>query len=183
MEGREVRVVGSVTEGRGEAGDPALGDYRCICRALAVDPRTGNVYASTSEGDIWCYTPGQSLEKLSDGDNLRRAYFGTYQVDQPGSMVKPQRHGIRCVVVDGSLMFVFPSVTDLHFQAYNWRQIVWCEAKGCFFGVHGNSGYLFSFTPSALSGEKIKLLDRLTSSPSRAMGMSMNFHLGDLLSS
>ena len=34
-------------------------------------------------------------------------------------------------------------------MGYNWRQVVWYPAEKAFYGVHGNSGYLFRFDPAA----------------------------------
>ena len=94
-------------------------DYRVICRSMVVDPRDGNVYYSTAEGDIFFYRPGLAApEKLVDVD-LRIDYFGSYDVTGAGSM------------------------------GYNWRKIFWYEPENVAYGVHGNSGYLFRFDPKA----------------------------------
>ena len=45
-----------------------------------------------------------------------------------------------------------------------------------FYGVHGNSGYLFSFDPR----ERVEVLDRITSAPSRRSGMFDQFSYGYL---
>ena len=34
-------------------------------------------------------------------------------------------------------------------MAYNWRQVFWYPPESVFYGVHGNSGYLFRFDPRA----------------------------------
>jgi len=62
-------------------------------------------------------------------------------------------------------------------MAYNWRQVVWYEPEGKFYGVHGNSGYLFTFDPRA---ERIELIERLTSLPSKRSGMFDQFSYGYL---
>ena len=46
-----------------------------------------------------------------------------------------------------------------------------------FYGVHGNSGYLFRFDPQA---ERVEVLDRITSLPSRRAGMFDQFSYGYL---
>jgi hypothetical protein len=45
------------------------------------------------------------------------------------------------------------------------------------YGVHGNSGYLFRFDPRL---ERIEMLDRITSEPSKASGMFDEFSYGYL---
>jgi hypothetical protein len=62
-------------------------------------------------------------------------------------------------------------------MGYNWRQTFWYPADRQIYGVHGNSGYLFRFDPRL---ERIELLDRLTSEPSRASGMFDEFSYGYL---
>lgn len=100
----------------GEAGQPGE-DYRVLCRSLLVDPGTGKVYYSTSEGDIFYYDPTSGrLEKLQDL-SLKLDYFGSYDPSRPGSM------------------------------GYNWRKICWYPKENVAYGVHGNSGYLFRFDP------------------------------------
>lgn len=37
-------------------------------------------------------------------------------------------------------------------MAYNWRQVVWYPPEKSFYGVHGNSGYLFRFDPRPSRG-------------------------------
>lgn len=102
--------------GRGEDGTQGK-DFRTLCRSLFVDPRDGNVYFSTAEGDIYTYNPlSLAIEKMDDV-NLRIDYFGNYDPTMPGSM------------------------------GYNWRKIFWYAPEGVAYGVHGNSGYLFKFDP------------------------------------
>ena len=62
-------------------------------------------------------------------------------------------------------------------MAYNWRQTAYRAADRLFYGVHGNSGYLFSFDPRA---ERVEVLDRITSEPSRRSGMFDQFSYGYL---
>ena len=38
--------------GKGETVHPRTGEYRCCCRSMVVDPRTGNCYWSNADGDI-----------------------------------------------------------------------------------------------------------------------------------
>lgn len=113
-----------LTSGKGEAGTPGH-DFRSLCRSLFVNPATGTVYFSSSEGDIFSYNAGDSrLKKLEDVD-LRLDYFGKYDPSRPGNM------------------------------GYNWRKIFWYPPGNVAYGVHGNSGYLFRFDPSIPSVELV----------------------------
>ena len=100
----------------GEAGIPGQ-DYRVLCRSMFVDPKTGLVYYSTAEGDIYFYDANTKAIQKLEGVNLRLDYFGQYDTTSPGNM------------------------------AYNWRKILWHPAEEVAYGVHGNSGYLFRFDP------------------------------------
>jgi hypothetical protein len=62
-------------------------------------------------------------------------------------------------------------------MGYNWRQTFWRAADKLIYGVHGNSGYLFRFDPAA---ERIELLERITSEPSKRSGMFDQFSYGYL---
>ena len=62
-------------------------------------------------------------------------------------------------------------------MGYNWRRIVWYPQEGVAYGVHGNSGYLFKFDPRE---EKIEIVDRITSEPSKKCGMFDLFSYGYL---
>jgi hypothetical protein len=62
-------------------------------------------------------------------------------------------------------------------MGYNWRQTFFRAADNMIYGVHGNSGYLFRFEPH---GERLEVLDRLTSEPSKASGMFDQFSYGYL---
>ena len=62
-------------------------------------------------------------------------------------------------------------------MAYNWRQVFWNPGDNQVYGVHGNSGYLFRFDPKA---ERVEVLDRITSRPSRSSGMYDQFSYGYL---
>ena len=93
---------------------------------MFVDPQNGAVYFSTSEGDIFTYSPDSISIKKVDGVNLRLDYFGKYDPTQRGSM------------------------------AYNWRKILWYPPEGVAYAVHGNSGYLFRFDPRELKVEIVE---------------------------
>lgn len=109
-------VTAGKVAGAGEAGEAGK-DYRVLCRSLLADPRSGIVYGSTAEGNIFSYHPGHNLLSFTGNQPLKRDYFGQYAIADPGSM------------------------------AYHWRKILWNSRQHCAYGVHGNSGYLFRFEP------------------------------------
>ncbi len=113
---KEYKELGPFFE-QGENGKGAT--YRTICRSLAIDPEDGSVYFSTGDGSIHRYRYEKDAVETVAGDNLRKDYFGLYDVTSPGHM------------------------------AYNWRQVFYHPATRAIYGVHGNSGYLFRFDPRA----------------------------------
>lgn len=122
-------------------------DYRVLCRSILVDPRDGTAYYSVSEGDIYSYNPSDPVIRKVEGVDLRLDYFGSYDVKDAGSM------------------------------GYNWRKMEWYEPENKAYGVHGNSGYLFTFDPT---NKKIEIVDRITSEPSKKCGMFDQFSYGYL---
>ena len=84
---------------------------------------------------------------VSIDEDMKKDYFGIYDPSSPGHM------------------------------GYNWRQIVYSPNDHCFYGVHGNSGYLFQFNPAT---ETVTVLDRITSLPSKRSGMFDEFSYGYL---
>lgn len=62
-------------------------------------------------------------------------------------------------------------------MGYNWRQTFWRGADKMIYGVHGNSGYLFRFDPTR---ERVEVLDRITSEPSKSSGLFDQFSYGYL---
>ncbi|HOM59235.1 MAG TPA: hypothetical protein PK770_05155 [Kiritimatiellia bacterium] len=121
--------------------------YRVLCRSVAVDQETGCAYFTNPEGDIFCYRPGAGRVEKIADEDMRKDYFGKYDPADSGSM------------------------------GYNWRQTVWHPKEKVFYGVHGNSGYLFRFDPGAV---RIDVLDRITSEPSQRAGMGDLFSYGYL---
>ncbi|MDB6114425.1 MAG: hypothetical protein JWQ62_1370 [Lacunisphaera sp.] len=122
-------------------------DYRVLCRSLALDPEDGSVYFTTFEGSIRRYRSDSDSIETVEGDNMRKDYFGTYDPPSTGTM------------------------------GYNWRQTVWYPPERAFYGVHGNSGYLFRFDPHA---SQVDVMTRLTSEPSKRSGMFDKFWYGYL---
>ncbi|MFA7172929.1 MAG: hypothetical protein WC340_05865 [Kiritimatiellia bacterium] len=121
--------------------------YRVLCRSIAIDPESGCAYFTNPEGDIFCYRPNAERVEKVEGEDMRKDYFGKYEPTDSGSM------------------------------GYNWRQLVWHPDEKVFYGVHGNSGYLFRFDPKAT---RIEVLDRITSEPSQRSGMGDQFSYGYL---
>ena len=121
--------------------------YQTICRSLAVDPHDGSVYFTDSWGHIFRYVYNTDSISMLPNENMVKDYFGLYDPTSPGHM------------------------------GYNWRQTTWYEPERAIYGVHGNSGYLFRFDPSA---ERIDVLDRITSVPSKRSGMFDQFSYGYL---
>ncbi|HRP31293.1 MAG TPA: hypothetical protein PKV73_05360 [Agriterribacter sp.] len=129
-------------------GEDGKGDrFRVLCRSIAIDPHDGAAYFSTSEGDIFKCESDAASLVLVGKETLRKDYFGHYDPASPGHM------------------------------GYNWRQVFWHEPDKLFYGIHGNSGYLFSFDPRSCS---VELLQRITSVPSRKTGMFDQFSYGYL---
>jgi hypothetical protein len=131
----------------GKGEDGSGREYRVLCRSVAVDPETGCAYFTNPEGDIFRCRPGAARAEKVEGDDLRKDYFGKYDPADSGSM------------------------------GYNWRQTVWHPGEKVFYGVHGNSGYLFRFDPAIPC---VEVLDRLTSEPSKRAGMGDQFSYGYL---
>lgn len=121
--------------------------FRTICRSMQVDPADGSLYFSTSDGIIHRYD--YTTEKVADitTDDLKKDYFGLYDPSSAGHM------------------------------GYNWRQTFWHGPTKSIYGVHGNSGYLFRFTPS---NGTVEVLDRITSKDSKRTGMFDQFSYGYL---
>jgi len=131
-----------------EKGENGQGSsYRTICRSIAVQPNDGTAWFTRGEGTIFRYDPKSDSVAPFSGENLKRDYFGQYDFTSGGHM------------------------------AYNWRRITWIAARNAFYGVHGNSGYLFRFDPAA---PVVDVLDRITSEPSRRSGMFDQFSYGYL---
>lgn len=131
-----------------EEGESGKGPtYRTICRCIAIDPRDGSAYFTRPTGEILRYKYDLDAVEPVVPDDLKKDYFGQWDPSVPGHM------------------------------GYNWRQVVWHPAEQVFYGVHGNSGYLFRFDPQAT---RVEVLDRITSEPSKRGGMFDQFQYGYL---
>jgi DNA-binding beta-propeller fold protein YncE len=113
---RQVKNYG-LTAGEGEKGSGPT--FRVVCRAIAVEPRTGQAFFSTAAGDILRYDPATDRLETLAACKLKRDIFGQWNPDRPGH------------------------------SGYNWRQIVWHGPERAFYANHGNTGYLFRFDPFA----------------------------------
>ena len=122
-------------------------EFRTLCRTIVVNPEDGTAYVTTSEGTIMQCRIDQSKVEPLEGEDMKKDYFGLYDPKVAGHM------------------------------GYNWRQVIWSSADKKFYGVHGNSGYLFSFDPKVPC---IEVLDRITSEPSKRSGMYDQFSFGYL---
>jgi hypothetical protein len=110
---------------------------------------------------------------LDDGS----AYFTTaegtilrYRADQDAVQAVPRENMVKDY-------FGQYDPTSPGHMGYNWRQTFWRAADKMIYGVHGNSGYLFRFDPRA---ERLEVLDRITSTPSKRCGMFDQFSYGYL---
>ncbi len=121
--------------------------FRVLCRSIAINPEDGTAYMTNAEGTILRCRTGQDGIEPVEGEDMKKDYFGIYDPSSSGSM------------------------------GYNWRQVIWSQADRKFYGVHGNSGYLFSFDPAI---PRIEVLDRLTSKISQRSGMFDQFSYGYL---
>jgi hypothetical protein len=127
---KEMKDLGPAM-GKGEDGKGK--DFRVVCRSIAIDPDDGSVYFTNAEGDIKCLKAGQDSVKTIQGEDMRKDYFGTYDIFTSGSM------------------------------AYNWRQVFWYAPEKKIYGVHGNSGYLFRLDPSLPRMEVLERLTSVPS--------------------
>jgi len=127
---KKMDEIGPIT-GKGEDG---MGEeFRTVCRSLAINPGDGAVYMTTAEGEIKCLKLGSNMVETIEGENMKKDYFGTYEVFTSGSM------------------------------AYNWRQVFWYAPEKRIYGVHGNSGYLFRFDPAATRIDVLERLTSIPS--------------------
>lgn len=127
---KEMENLGPFT-GKGEDGKGK--EYRVICRSIAVNHGDGTIYLTNAEGDIKQLRLGQNKVETIEGEDMRKDYFGTYEIYTSGSM------------------------------AYNWRQVFWYEPEKKIYGVHGNSGYLFRFDPAVPKLEVLERLTSIPS--------------------
>jgi hypothetical protein len=125
MKKHELRNLGKVSLD-GEVGE---GDrYLCLCRAFGVEPKTGNVYFTNSDGIILRYAFDKDRIEAVENVSMRRDIFGQWDPHKPGH------------------------------QGYNWRDLFWHEGHRVFYGIHPRSAWLFKFDPAASQLELIERL-------------------------
>jgi len=130
LESKKMEDLGPFT-GPGEDGKGT--EYRVICRSIALNHEDGTIYLTNSEGDIKQLKLGQNQVETIQGEDMRKDYFGTYDIFTSGSM------------------------------AYNWRQVFWYAPENKIYGVHGNSGYLLRFDPAVPRMEVLERLTSIPS--------------------
>lgn len=104
-------------------------------------------FFTTATGDVMRYNVSTDRLEKLEACTMRRDVLGQWDPDKPGHM------------------------------GYNWRQIVRYTPRRGFYGVHGNTGFLFRFDPW---GEQIEVMDRIASEKSRESGLYDAFNYGYL---
>ncbi|MCX6222677.1 MAG: hypothetical protein NTZ69_17045 [Bacteroidia bacterium] len=127
---KELKDLGPFT-GKGEDGMGT--DFRVVCRSIAINSEDGTIYMTNAEGQIKRLKVGQDKVETIKGEDMKKDYFGTYEISTSGSM------------------------------AYNWRQVFWYAPEKKLYGVHGNSGYLFRFDPAIPRIEVLERLTSIPS--------------------
>jgi len=129
-------------------GEAGVGEqFSCVTRHIAIDPRDGAAYFSNSDGDIMEYRHETGEVTTVNWAHLRKDVFGKWDPRAGGH--------------DG----------------YNWRYMVWNEKRNIFYGVHGKSGYLFSFDPKE---KKVEIITRIVSEFCLKNGLNEFFRYGNM---
>jgi len=147
LAGKELKDLG-FTAGQGEKGVGP--EFRVVCRSIAADPALGGAYFTTATGDILRYGDRRQQQESLErlpACTMKRDVFGVWDPSKPGHM------------------------------GYNWRQTVWYEPEKMFYGVHGNTGFLFRFDARS---EQIDVFDRIAADKSRHSGLFDAFNYGYL---
>jgi len=127
-------------------GEIGAGDeYSCITRFFAIDPRDGAAFFTNSDGDIMEYRRETGETAVIGWAHMKKDVFGR---------LDPRRGG--------------------HY-GYNWRHILWNDKRQTFYGVHGKSGYLFTFDPKH---KKMEVLTRIASEHCIRNGINEDFRYG-----
>ena len=127
-------------------GEVGLGDnYFCLCRGIAIDPRDGTAYFTNSDGEILMFRTQRGKVESVEWAHMKKDVFGEWDPHKGGH------------------------------QGYNWRQILWHPEYGKFFGVHGKSGYLFSFDPK---DKKLEIINRICNERCIKKGTFESFRYG-----
>jgi hypothetical protein len=135
-------VYGQVSRG----GEVGLGEnYFCLCRMVAIDPRTGDVYFTNPDGEIFVMDYETKKINTVKWASMKKDIFGSWDPHKGGH------------------------------QGYNWRSIFWHEGHRLFYGVHGKSGYLFTFDPLK---QKLEVITRICNEMCIKHGMYELFRYG-----
>lgn len=189
--------------------DPGMGKFEDLglapkgegILAMTMDPRRGRLYGITWPSGYFITKdlrggPVKNLGMFAQqGENGRGA---TYRTLCRSLVVNPGDGSVFFSTGDGAILryahaaetvepvvgedlrkdyFGLYDPTSAGHMGYNWRQTVWYEPGKAIYGVHGNSGYLFRYEPA---GNRVEVLDRLTSLPSQRSGMYDQFSYGYL---
>ena len=169
---------------------------------MTMDHKRGQIYGITwPRGNLVQYDV--TRKKLTNfGPTCANGEAGTpgddYRVLCRSMFVDPKDGSVYFSTSEGDIYFLTPSTgklqkingVDLRLDyfgqydptspgsmGYNWRKIFWYPHEEVAYGVHGNSGYLFRFDPRR---EKLEIVERITSAPSRKSGMFDQFSYGYL---
>lgn len=127
-------------------GEIGIGDnYFCLCRMAAIDPESGNVYFTNPDGEILMMDYDTKRIAAVGWATMKKDIFGVWDPHKGGH------------------------------QGYNWRSILWHPGHKIFYGVHGKSGYLFSFDPK---NKKLEVITRICNEMCIKHGMYELFRYG-----
>lgn len=168
---------------------------------MTMDPQRGRLYGITwPDGFFVRYDMNaKELKNLGPVSAKGEAGFGAeYRTLTRAMVVNPDDGSVYYTTADGDIMryrydrdaiekvtadnlrkdyFGLYDPTSPGHMGYNWRQAVWHPTEKAIYAVHGNSGYLFKFDPKI---ERVDVIERITSKPSKQSGMFDKFYYGYL---
>jgi len=169
--------------------------------AMTMDPVRGRLYGLTWPDGFFIYYDlrSRALRNLGRVSARGEAGFGAeYRTLCRAMVVDPDDGSVYLTTADGDILRyryradriekvqgdnlrkdyfgTYDPASPGH-MGYNWRQAVWHPTEKVIYAVHGNSGYLFRFDPRA---ERVDVLERITSRPSKRSGMFDKFYYGYL---
>ena len=169
---------------------------------MTMDQQTGDIYAITWPKGYFIHYDAKKEKLKNLGQISANGEAGTpgkdYRVLCRSMFVDPEDGSVYFCTSEGDIFTYSPvsltinKVNGVNLKldyfgkydptkpgsmGYNWRKIIWNAPEGVAYGVHGNSGYLFRFDPR---GQKIELVERITSEPSKRSGMFDQFSYGYL---
>jgi hypothetical protein len=184
----------------GKFDDLAIAPHQEGILTMNMDTKRGLIYCITwPTGYVFRYDLGKKeLKEIGplsgEGENGSGKNFRTlcrslaidpadgavYATTSEGAIFRLKLGGIALEPLEEDMKkdyFGIYDPTSAGHMGYNWRQTVWYPGNQSVYGVHGNSGYLFQFDPRA---ERVSVIDRITSGPSRRSGMFDQFSYGYL---